>query len=185
MKMKLLRYEGQTQKVTELEFLAWLEALADGECLLAESFYGGHLGGLPDIEQKLWVSLVGETSEYIHKLIQQIDDDELREMFLNLEHLSRQRAVELDNQLVAEIAQFLNLPDYKTLKDRRKILREMDNYTTTGKGRIWIHQPGYQQIARQSEQNLAAVIELKEKIDERIANLREEISGPPTTAPCA
>lgn len=159
--------DGQTGEMSERDFLSLLKDITND--LMVKTSHFHQIGGFPDVSGglKSWRQRGAEQRQIF---IQQIENDELRGLFHSFDLQVRRIEEELDNQFVALIAEFFGLPAPQTQRDRRKLMRKMGKYGSTG-GPVWAAQPEYQRLAEQSEQAFAAVEEIKQQIDDRVAQL--------------
>jgi tetratricopeptide (TPR) repeat protein len=159
--------DGQTGEMSERDFLILLKDITND--LMVKTSHFHQIGGFPDVSGglKSWRQRGAEQRQIF---IQQIENDELRGLFHSFDLQVRRIEEELDNQFVALIAEFFGLPAPQTQRDRRKLMRKMGKYGSTG-GPVWAAQPEYQRLAEQSRQAFAAVEEIKQRIDDRLVYL--------------
>ncbi|MCI0526642.1 MAG: hypothetical protein L0Y56_04210, partial [Nitrospira sp.] len=172
--MRKVHFEGQFLELSEQDFLILLKGVVGGAYELAKTSHSLQISGFPDILDglKSWNQRQLEQQEV---LIPQIEDEELHELFHSLD--SQVRMIEGSNdQLAIIIARFLSLPAPQTQRERQNLVRKMSKYSSI-EGPMWINQPEYQQLAKQSKQTFSKIEEVKRRIDERLAHLLPALSG--------
>lgn len=155
-------FDDYTIETSEKKFLYLLESIAGSTHAFALHF-GSGVAGFPDITgniKKLWRD---RGNDHIQTILSQIDDKELHDLFSSLGK-QIQKLYELDNQLIATIATFFDLPTPQTQAEYRKVARLTNKYN----GAIWVNEPEYQQIAHQMRDAIEAADEIKQQIDNKV-----------------
>jgi tetratricopeptide (TPR) repeat protein len=165
--MRRIQFEDQTLEMSERDFLILLRNVADGVYVHIKLSYSRQINGFPSVSGLN--SLIQKKLDQQQTLIAQIEDEELRELFLKLD-LQVRKFGELDHQIIAIIAKFLNQPAPQTQRESRKFLRNI-NKASSKRGPIWAIQPEYQQLTEQSKQAFAETDEVKAQIDDRLTHL--------------
>jgi tetratricopeptide (TPR) repeat protein len=143
-----------------------LDGIAGSTHTFASSFVSG-VGGFPDVTGYLKNSWANKGAVYIQAVLSQIDDEKLRNLFYSFGE-QIQKICDLDNQLVAAIAGFFNLPPPKIPADCYKIARSMNKSI---RGPIWANEPQYQRLAQPLREAVEIANDIKQEIDNKLQAL--------------
>ncbi|MBI1877895.1 MAG: hypothetical protein HYR94_06655 [Chloroflexi bacterium] len=153
-------------ELSKKEFLHLLDGIAGSTHAFASSFAFG-IGGFPDVTSHLKNSWTDNGVKYIQAVLSQIDDEELRNLFYSFGE-QIQKLYDLDNQLVATVADFFNLPTPKTRADCYKIARSMNK---SMRGPFWANELEYQRLTKPMREAVETANDIKQEIDNRLQAL--------------
>jgi hypothetical protein len=165
-----LSIAGQAVELSRHDFLSLLDHIAAGYYVLAEAYQHYHINGFAD-----WKNALPRTLEMVgwetpmETVETQIDDEELHEAFHSLrEHL--QELISIDEQIIDWLAAYAGLSSSQGESNRRRMDRRLHKIVVD-EGPIWAMEPEYQVFAGKSEQEMRAVMEVKQRMDRRLEQL--------------
>ncbi len=163
--MYTVESDGQQVQVTERKFYERLMWTAEGLEANAERQYRSQQQGFPDLLRD-WKPFLTTMAKY-SKVVSQIEDKELRDLFSRLLEQTHSFLTEVDDELVAAVANRVGLPFPQTQGKRNQLLREMEDLIDSGIGMQT--DEGYRKVLLKAEVALNEIHATKKKIDERLA----------------
>jgi hypothetical protein len=173
--MKQLSAQGKTFDVNEREFWELFSNLTKGYQGLINHYHEYHLNGFADFNDGFQISEIGQG--YMEEsMVSQIDDAELLAMFNQLKEKLKE-IIQIDEQIIAWLTQYLELPPIKNKKGKSTFQRRLRKVFLDQEGQpqgpVWMLQTGYQDILKRSVEVKSSVTLIQSQIEQRIQKTLE------------
>jgi hypothetical protein len=127
---------------------------------LVEYIIGDVVSGFPDVLDKK-KNLVQEGIQLLEKILPQITEEELQQMFQSLQHQIYELE-KLREECIQVVAVFFNLPLPLTQQAQKKLRRKTRNPQQTGMP--WLFISEYQELIKRSHQILTVIEDIEQQI---------------------